>query len=450
MKASILVVEDDVVLNSLLVDQLSRMGFQTEGRQRWKEAEKFIEENEPDLVILDYRLPDADGIALLPKIGTQRPVIILTAHATVENAVTAIKNGAAEYLVKPVNLDELEVVVRRALETAALKRENQFFKSRMATANPAEMIGASRALGEINRLINAVATSDMTVLIQGESGVGKELVANAIHARSHRAQRNFIAVDCCTLQKHLFESELFGHEKGSFTGADRQKKGLIEGAAGGTLFLDEIGEIEPAMQGKLLRVLETGRFRRLGGTRDIVADVRVVAATNRDLVAMSKDGSFRSDLYYRLNAFAITAPPLRERREDIKDLAAHFIRSHGFKMRVEKTFTSEALRGLEAYDWPGNIRELKNVVERAIILSGDTTRIGPEHLAIPGIAQEALPPFNVCGVELNFSGEPSFDEIRRCYVKYLLEKYNGHRAQVAKVLGISERNTYRLIQRYEL
>ncbi|CAA6603010.1 Acetoacetate metabolism regulatory protein AtoC [Rhodospirillaceae bacterium LM-1] len=451
MRQRILVLEDDKILNRLLVDQLERFGYDVAGRTRWSEAERFIDENEPDLLILDCRLPDADGIELLSRLNNQFPIVMLTAFASVENAVSAIKNGAAEYLVKPVNIDELEVVVKRALENAAIRREHRFLKSRMSHAAP--MVGNSPALSEVNRLIDAVAASDMTVLIQGESGVGKELVANAIHERSSRSSRNFVAVDCCTLQKHLFESELFGHEKGSFTSADRQKNGLIEGAIEGTLFLDEIGEIEGAVQAKLLRVLETGRFRRVGGTRDHVANVRIVAATNRDLSQMATSGQFRSDLFYRLNAFVITVPPLRDRQGDIASLASHFISNHDFSRRVEKMLAPTALSRLEAYSWPGNIRELKNVVERAIILSGNSPVIDERHLALPSdlgpMPSASIQP-TANGFFLGLGQEPTLEDIKKAYLADLLERHAGHRARVARVLGISERNTYRLIQKFGL
>jgi two-component system NtrC family response regulator len=451
MRQRLLVVEDDKVLNRLLVDQLERFGYDVSGCHRWSEAEAVIEESEPDLMILDCRLPDADGIEMLARLGGQFPVVMLTAYASVESAVRAMKFGAAEYLVKPVNIDELEVVVKRALENAAIRREHQFLKSRLSTASP--MLGASPAILEVKRLINAVAESDMTVLIQGESGVGKELVANEIHARSTRQGRNFVAVDCCTLQKHLFESELFGHEKGSFTSADRQKKGLIEGAIEGTLFLDEIGEIEAAVQAKLLRVLETGRFRRVGGNKDLSAHVRIVAATNRDLGLMSQSGQFRPDLFYRLNAFTITVPPLRERIEDVPTLAQHFIRNHDFSRRVEKTLSAEATSRLAAYSWPGNIRELKNVVERAIILSGNASQIEARHLALREEAQpmpssQPIPSAN--GFYLELGEEPSLEDIKKAYLVQLLDRHSGHRARVARALGISERNTYRLIQKFGL
>jgi transcriptional regulator with PAS, ATPase and Fis domain len=307
------------------------------------------------------------------------------------------------------------------------------------------MIGQSQALEDIKQLIDDVAPSDLTVLILGESGSGKELVARAIHQRSDRSDRNFVAVDCCTLQENLFESELFGHERGAFTGADKLKKGLIEGAGNGTLFLDEIGEISASIQAKLLRVLETGKFRRVGGTKDLSANVRIVAATNRNLKEMSETGDFRQDLYYRLEAFNISAPPLRERRDDIPPLVDHFIRNHSFSCRINKFFTKDAIRKLVAYDWPGNVRELKNVVERAIILSRDKKTIRAEHLTFGNV--EASPVFNL---NVSFDRDPTLTELEQAYLRTMLDKHAGHRALVAQTLGISERHVYRLIQKYEL
>ncbi len=294
-------------------------------------------------------------------------------------------------------------------------------------------------------MIEAVAPNDITVLIQGESGSGKELVARALHTQSHRAKYNFVAVDCCTLQENLFESELFGHEKGAFTGADRQKKGLIEGAEGGTLFLDEIGEINSSGQAKLLRILEMGQFRRLGGTKDLIANVRIVAATNRDLQAMVNEGRFRADLFFRLNAFTIEVPPLRERRDDIPALADYFLRNHSFSTRVNKTLSSTAVRNLIAYDWPGNVRELKNMVERAIILSGDRPKIRPEHFTFNQSSggQEAL-------INLAFDHNPTLEELEMQYLALQLRKHSGRRAMVADILGISERSVYRMIKRFGL
>ncbi len=442
---SILLIEDDKVLNDLVVQQLGQVEYSVHGVYSWAEAEAYLSEHEPHLIILDPRLPDADALRSLPRLVAQQPVIVLTAYGTVKSAVQAMHMGAVDYLVKPINLDELELVIQRALETAALRRDHQFYKTQIANRRPSFLVGHSAQLAQVESMIDSVAPTDMTVLIQGESGVGKELVAHEIHERSNRAKRNFVALDCCTLQETLFESDLFGHEKGSFTGADRQKKGLIEGAEGGTLFLDEIGEISPSIQAKLLRVLETGKFRRVGGTKDLNANVRILAATNADLEREARDGGFRADLYYRLSSFMIHVPPLRERREDIPDLASHFISKHDFSRRINKAISGAAMKRLIAYDWPGNVRELKNVVERAIILSRNGQEIGPAHLTFGNSkgtsAQELV---------LSFDHEPTLEELREQYLQMLLDKYSGHRSDVAKTLGISERNTYRLIQKYGL
>ena len=445
MKNSVLLIEDDKVLNGLIVKQLSQVGHSVAGVHTWAEAEAYLAAHEPHLIILDPRLPDADASKKLPRLAGQQPVIVLTAYGTVKNAVQAMHAGAADYLVKPINLDELELVVERTLEADALRRDHQFYKAQIANRRPTFLVGHSEALVQVVSLIDSVAPTDMTVLIQGESGVGKELVAHEIHERSVRKDRPFVALDCCTLQETLFESELFGHERGSFTGADRQKKGLIEGAEGGTLFLDEIGEISPPIQAKLLRVLETGIYRRLGGTKDLRANVRILAATNADLEQRSRDGSFRLDLYYRLSSFAIRVPPLRERREDIPDLVFHFMEKHDFSRRIDVAVSAEAMRRLMAYEWPGNVRELKNVIERAIILAKDNREIRPEHLAFSSSGNNASNE-----VQLTFDHEPTMDEIRLQYLQMLMRKYAGRRSDVAKALGISERNTYRLIQKYAL
>ncbi len=348
-------------------------------------------------------------------------------------------------MVKPINLEELELVVQRVLNDAALRREHHFFKTRIESQRPSFLVGHSVKLGQVVSMIDSVAPTDMTVLIHGESGVGKELVAHEVHERSGRAERSFVALDCCTLHETLFESELFGHERGSFTGADRQKKGLIENAEGGTLFLDEIGEISPAIQAKLLRVLETGYFRRLGGNKDLSANVRILAATNSDLEQRAQDGSFRADLFYRLGSFIIKVPPLRERREDIPDLVHHFIRNHDFSRRIDKKVSNAAMKKLISYDWPGNVRELKNIVERSIILSNGRAEIGPEDLTFRSLNGDAA-----SALSLTFDHEPTLEEVKQQYLEMLLDKHCGHRSSVARALGISERNTYRLIKRYGL
>ena len=447
MAGQILVIEDDATLNQLMVRQLNRAGHKVTGVTLWSDARAFLASNEPSLIIMDGKLPDADSLEMLPEIVDDYPVIVLTAYGSVKNAVGAMKAGAADYLLKPASPEELMLTVERTLENAAIRNAHSFCKQQLKAQESRGrlLIGNSEALREVQQLLSAVAVDDITVLVQGESGSGKELMAREIHEQSPRSEQNFVAVDCCTLQERLFESELFGHERGAYTGADRQKKGLIEGAEGGTLFLDEIGEIGPAIQAKLLRVIETGTFRRLGGNKDLHADVRIVAATNRDLEAMAAEGEFRPDLFYRLNGFNISMPPLRERREDIPALAEHFINHHNFSRRIEKQLVPAALRKLVAYDWPGNVRELKNVIERAIILSGSKSRIQQEHLAF-GSGN----PTKSALVNLSFDFEPTLSDLEAAYLRQQLKKYSGRRTQVAEIMGISERSVYRMIKRYGL
>jgi len=444
MHPHILIAEDDRLLNRLLVGELKRMGYAAEGVHGWAEARAHLARREPSLIITDVRLPDANIMDILPTLASEHPVIVLTAYGTVQEAVAAMKAGAMEYLTKPINPDELELKIERVLEHCNMQRDHQFCKARLRPDPYALMVGDSPAMAEVQHLIDAVATTDATVLVLGESGTGKELVAHAIHARSPRAPRNFVAVDCCTLQEKLFESELFGHEKGAFTGADRQKPGLIEAASGGTLFLDEIGEIEPAIQAKLLRVLETGQYRRLGGVKDLSANVRIVAATNRDLLQMGAEGRFRTDLYYRLSAFSLSVPPLRERLGDIPKLVQHILAHHGFSRRYNKRVAPAAMNLLMGYAYPGNVRELRNMIERAVILSGASEEIRSEHFALNGAVDRPAP------VDFHFDHDPSLEEMEKRYLETLVRKYAGHRVRIAAILGVSERNIYRLLEKYGL
>jgi DNA-binding NtrC family response regulator len=459
VRASILVVEDDAVLNRLLVKELGKAGYEVEGAGSWQQARQRIAAFAPDLVLLDVNLPDAEGFAPLIETASSRSVVMLTAYGNVNHAVEAMRLGAADYLVKPVNLDELEFVIHGALERSQWHAQKAL---RSADAGSA-MIGRNPAMHELRRLITEVAASDVTVLIQGESGCGKELVAQAIHAASPRRTENFVAVDCCTLQESLFESELFGHERGAFTGADRRQAGLIEAAARGTMFLDEIGEASAAIQAKLLRVLETGRFRHVGANTDLRADARIVVATNRDLRARARAGLFRDDLYYRLSTFIIDVPPLRARRDDIPLLAAHFAARRRQSLGlVPVPFSAAAQQRLMAYDWPGNVRELRNVIERALILLGDGREVdvahigplqpGPDH-SNPATPPTPAPPATASSTEptdnaLVLHGEPTLENIEREYLARLLKKYDGNRRRVAEAMGVSERTAYRMMDRY--
>jgi len=438
-RKTLLVIDDDAIFNDLLRRQLDAMGFDGVGAGSWSEAKKRLEEIEPDAIILDFKLPDTDAAKALAELRSQYPVIVLTGYGSIPNAVSAIREGAADFLTKPVNLDELEITVRRVLENAELRASNRFYRDRLASQRPGPLIFASQAMAEVQKLIDAVGPTDTTVLILGESGTGKEMVAHAIHDKSPRREREMVALDASGLQETLFESELFGHERGAFTGADRLKKGLIEEAAGSSLFLDEIGDIGPAIQAKLLRVMETGSFRRVGGTKTLTADIRFIAATNRDIEAMSRAGTFRSDLWFRLSRFVITLPPLRARREDIEPLARHFLAQ--LSRSQPMTLSRDALKLLTAHDWPGNVRELKNAIERAVILARPGHEVRAEHLAF-------LTPQRFGEVVLRFAGEPTLEEIERQYLFETLAKYGGNRQKTAAVLGISERHVYRLIEKY--
>lgn len=438
-KQTLLVVDDDTTFNNLLCRQIEAMGFNAVGATSWSVAQTKLGEIEPDAIILDFRLPDRDAASILPDIRNLYPVIVLTGYGSIPNAVSAIREGAADFLTKPVNLDEFELTVRRVLETAELRDSNRFYRTQLASFRPGPMVFASPEMHEVQVMIDAVAPTDTTVLILGESGTGKELVAQAIHERSQRSSRELVAIDSNGLQDNLFESELFGHERGAFTGANQQKKGLIEEAKMSSLFLDEIGDIGPSIQAKLLRVMESGTFRRLGGNKTLSADVRFIAATNRDLAKMSSSGEFRSDLYFRLSPFVITIPPLRERREDIAPLAQHFL--NRFSRASPMILTAEAQRMLLAYDWPGNVRELRNAIERAVILARPDNQVRAQNLSF-------LPSSQPDETLLRFGEEPSLEQIEREYLQMILAKYGGNRLKTAEVLGVSERQVYRLIEKY--
>jgi DNA-binding NtrC family response regulator len=371
-KARVLLVDDEQSFRDITSEELSHIGYSLDTCRTLAEARGLLAGKTFDVVLLDLRLPDGNGLDLLAELHTSRPasqVVVLTAFGTVEDAIRAMKQGALDFLLKPCKLGEIEAVLAKAARVQALAHENVALQRDVDRLKPSDrIVGTTPALREVTQLIDRVAGTDSTVLIRGESGVGKELVARAVHRASLRAGRPFVVVDCASLHENLLQSELFGHEKGAYTGAVKLKHGLFEVADRGTIFLDEIGEVTPPLQVKLLRVLETGVFRHVGGTSDVSVDVRVIAATNRDLEAMMRTGAFREDLYYRLNVFSIPIPPLRERREDIAQLVEHFIHSSGIIGKRNARVSPEAMWVLESYAWPGNARELQNVIERALIL----------------------------------------------------------------------------------
>lgn len=441
---AILIVEDDTTLNRLLATQLRASGYHVVSAFCWREAQNELARIEPSLILLDNNLPDANGLEKIAEVSEICPVIILTAYGSIDQAVAAIKCGAADYLTKPVNPDALDLVIRRTLAARSMRRDYEYLRRQVESAAGRSLVGKSAAMAELRKMIGVVGPSDTTVLILGESGVGKELVAAAVHQASHRASSNFVAVDCSTLQSNLFESELFGHERGAFTGADRRKEGLIEVAAGGTVFLDEIGETPLSMQAKLLRVLESGRFRRVGGTKDIAANVRFITATNRDLEAMCRAGTFREDLYYRLSAFVLKVPPLRERLDDIPLLAEHFLQTRDFARHAHKRWSRSSLETLMTHDWPGNVRELRNIVERAALVSGNDTEIRMGHIG--PLRRQSL---GSARYVFSFDAPPKLDDIAELYLHKLISEGGRSRAEIATLLGVSERNLYRMLNDLE-
>lgn len=437
----ILLIEDDATLNRIVATQLTSAGFRVRGVLRAGDALRVLAEEEPALILLDIRLPDRDGIDLLKELVHICPVIVMTAHGAIHQAVAALKLGAHDYLTKPIRTEELELAIERALDHAQLKLSDDFLKDRLHSLTTTTMVGSSLVFKELRRQISLFGPTEATVLILGESGVGKELVARSIHDCSERATAQYMAIDCSTLHESLFESELFGHEKGAFTGADRRKPGLIEVAEGGTVFLDEIGELTLPLQAKLLRVLEMGTFRRVGGVIDIKANVRFIAATNRDLLAMGTSGKFRIDLYYRLSQFVLTVPALRDRGDDAVEIARHFVRTRNIQRGLKKELDGSSVATIAAYGWPGNVRELKNVVERSILLSGTEPLIRSTDLGLSNRASTDA------GSHIGFSFDhlPTMDEIQAIYIKMLLDRGTFSRAKIAASLGVSERSIYRML-----
>ena len=440
---NILAVDDEEPFRRLLKKELGRKGYGVEVASDGSEAVRLLRDRVFDVILLDVVMPGVDGIELMKKLkedGSAPPIIVLTGKATVETAVEAMKNGAYDYLTKPYKLDELVIVIDRAYEFARLSVKTKLLEQELVRKEaPAEFIGKSRQLQDILALIQKVAPTDSPVFIQGESGTGKEIVANTVWHFSTRKEAPFIALNCAALSENLIESEIFGHEKGAFTSAYQMKHGLVEVADRGTLFLDEIGEMPVGLQAKLLRFLDSGEFRRVGGNKALHVDVRVIAATNKDLPAMIKTGSFREDLYYRLNVINIAIPPLRERKEDITELSRHFLEKFTRKLaKPVRDFTSEALDLLTAYRWPGNVRELENVVERAVIVCESGT-IGAEDLSIPSYA----------GIEA-MSFNPSLEEMEKEYILRVLKETNGNQSKASQLLGIDRKTLYLKLKKYEI
>jgi len=443
--ARILVVDDQEMMRDSIVANLVRDGHELVACGEPHSALTRLGQGRFDLVITDLKMPRMTGIELLAEVKRLRadvPVVLMTAFATVGTAVEAMKLGAYDYIQKPFDGDQLKLVVDRALEHNRLRLENQAFRSMTELFIPTPLVGDSETMTQIKRKIDLVARSSATVLIRGESGTGKEIVARAIHQASSRHERPMLAVNCAALSENLLESELFGHEKGAFTGADKLRRGRFELADGGTLLLDEISEIAAPLQAKLLRVLQESCFERVGSSMTQMVDVRVIATTNRNLESAVEQGTFRQDLYYRLNVVPIDLPPLRERIEDVADLARHFLSQTS---RREKTpfrhIEPEAIRLLENYRWPGNVRELQNILERAMVLESEAgviraSTLEPWLKTRPGTASAE----KLLGIPLA--------DVERQVILSTLERFKGHRLRTAAALGIGVRTLGMKLKRW--
>jgi DNA-binding NtrC family response regulator len=454
----VLVVDDEVGMLTLLRNYLTREGYEVHTAPSGETAVQFLEEHDFDVVLTDLRMGGMDGLALVRAIHATRPetqVVLMTAFGGIDIAVEAIKAGAYHFVAKPVKLPEVGALVQKALAERDLRRENRELRQAVETRYSfGELLGKSAAMQRLFGLLERLAATSSTVLIQGESGTGKELVARALHYHSVRRRHPFVPVNCAAMPEGLLESELFGHTKGAFTGAQVARRGLFLEASRGTLFLDEIGEMPPGMQAKLLRVLEQHQIRPVGSDREVDVDVRVLAATNRDLAGAMQQGIFREDLYYRLRVMLVEVPPLREHREDIAFLAETFLQRHAADNKLEpRRFTHEALRALEEYDWPGNVRQLSHVVERAVTLSNgewiEVEDLGLEELprlvprAIspgPGGAQQASDPL--------LAGRFNLDAVTHHLLVAALEKTRGHKGQAADLLGVHPRTLTRMMRRF--
>ncbi|MBM4159981.1 MAG: sigma-54-dependent Fis family transcriptional regulator [Ignavibacteria bacterium] len=444
---TILIVDDEPIQRGILAGYLKKHGHAVYEAGSASQAIETLKNRAMDIVLTDYKMPDRTGFDLLKETHALNPeitVVLLTAFGTIEGAVAAMREGAYDYLTKPIDLEELDLLIQRIKERGRLISENRLLKEQLAERfSFAGIISQSAAMEATLNTAGRVALSKAPILIRGESGTGKELVAKAIHFASARKEKPFVAVNCAALNENILESELFGHEKGAFTGADRQRQGRFEAADGGTLFLDEIGDIPLSTQVRLLRVLQEQQFERVGGTETLSVDVRVIAATHKDLESMIRLGSFREDLFYRLNVVAIDLPPLRNRREDIPPLLEHFLQRYAHENKRKKTaFSREAWELLLRYDFPGNVRELQNIVQRAVILSrGETITTND----LPAIVKERKGEKELAALQKPTSLPERVEQLEKELVLEALRRSSGNQSQAAAELGISERNLrYRL------
>ena len=448
--SSLLLVDDDTAFRQVMTGELSRLGYEVDAVGTGEEAIERVATTEPEVVVLDLHLPAMGGLETLKAIQAAAPateVIMLTGHGSIDTAIESIRVGAFDYVVKPCPLDELHIRIQRAIERRSLRQRANILERGLTPPDlGSSFIGESPEFRRLLNLIDRVAPSDSTVLITGETGAGKERVAKLIHARSSRRSRPFVVVECAALQESLLQSELFGHERGAFTGADRAKPGLFEVANGGPIFLDEIGEVSPATQTKLLRVLDTSTFRHVGSTREIRVDVRILTATNRDVPSMVRQGLFREDLFYRLSTITVEVPPLRARGSDVNLLAQHFVTVLNERFGSSKQISEAALHLLQRHSWPGNVRELLHVIEAALVLS-EGSNVLPEHLPVSLRNSKSTPP---AGAVAQATLLPTLEEAERTYIRLAIEASKGHRGNAAKILGISERNLYRKLREHGL
>ena len=440
-KVKVLIAEDEANLGTILESFLSGRGYNVTTCRDGRTALGALRAEAYDVALLDIVMPEMDGLEVLRQIREEPSppeVIIITGNGTIETAITAMKLGAYDYMSKPYRMAEIDVLVRRAWEKRQLFKENAFLQSRLSRVDAVpEIITEYAPMQAVLQLVERVARGDAPVLISGESGTGKELIARAVHRLSTLADGPLVDINCAAIAENLMESELFGHEKGAFTGALGRKTGLFEMAAGGTLFMDEVGELDPKLQGKLLRALELGSFFRVGGTQKVEVNVRIICATNKNLEREVQEGNFRQDLYYRINTIDIMLPPLRDRVVDIAPIAEHFLKRYGGA--APPRLSEEAVVALQAYQWPGNVRELRNVIERAVLLANGgviyardlpLTTVRPENGgAAPG-------------------GELTLEELERRHIEAVLHQANWHQGRAATVLGISSKTLYRKIREY--
>ncbi|MDD4355646.1 MAG: sigma-54 dependent transcriptional regulator [Smithellaceae bacterium] len=452
----ILIVDDDLAHRLMLKKLLGGWGYRISEADDGAGAVEAVDRRSFDLILMDIRMMKVSGIEAMEqikKINPAIPVIIMTAYASVETAVSALKKGAYDYLTKPLDFDELQIVIERATEHSLLKKENDYLKERLGEKfDRRNMIGQSPAMVRLLETVAQVAATEATVMITGESGSGKEMIANAIHYNSNRKDAPFIKINCAALTETLLESELFGHEKGSFTGADKRREGKFRQADGGSIFLDEVSEMSPAMQVKLLRVLQERELTRVGGSEVIAVNVRVIAASNRDLKKEMEQGRFREDLFYRLNVVALNVPSLEDRKEDIPLLAQHFLQEFAAKnSKNVASFTPAAMQKLVRYLWPGNVRELMNAVERAVVLSrnpvldeSDLTLLTAEDEDAEGKDRSGAG-FPLAGA----SGNLPLEEVEKRSILEALNSCGGNKSEAARRLGITRKTLRKKLEKYE-